>query len=128
MVAPAWRRRGAAAALLAAAEAAVELWDERQALLHVYQDNIAAVQASHCGWCASGERLARVLPTFAGRRTLPCLFLLIAQWTNTPLPLPPTPHAPLQLYQKQGYEVVLQEKKGLAAMGRRPRFLMRKRW
>ncbi|KAI7836825.1 hypothetical protein COHA_009326 [Chlorella ohadii] len=76
VVAPTWRRRGAAAALLAAAEAAVELWDERQAVLHVYQDNIAAVQ----------------------------------------------------LYQKQGYEVILQEKGGLAAMGRRPRFLMRKRW
>lgn len=49
VVAPTWRRRGAAAALLAAAEAAVELWDERQALLHVYQDNVAAVQASWLG-------------------------------------------------------------------------------
>lgn len=34
----------------------------------------------------------------------------------------------MQLYRKQGYEVVVQEKKGLASMGRRPRFLMRKRW
>ncbi len=52
VVAPTWRRRGAAAALLAAAEAAVELWDERQAVLHVYQDNIAAVQASQAGLLA----------------------------------------------------------------------------
>ena len=43
VVAPAWRRRGAARALLAAAEAAVEAWDERQAVLHVYQDNAPAV-------------------------------------------------------------------------------------
>jgi ribosomal protein S18 acetylase RimI-like enzyme len=44
VVAPSWRRRGAAAALLAAAEAAAAAWDERQALLHVYQDNEAALQ------------------------------------------------------------------------------------
>lgn len=44
VVAPTWRRRGAAAALLAAAEAAAAAWNERQALLHVYQDNEPAVQ------------------------------------------------------------------------------------
>ena len=128
VVAPAWRRRGAAAALLAAAEAAVGLWDERQALLHVYQDNIAAVQASH--WrmvflCRAGDTSALKLcwPPH------PALPFLAHCSMNLHAP-PPATHAlvPLQLYQKQGYEVVLQEKKGLAAMGRRPRFLMRKRW
>lgn len=44
VVAPGWRRRGAARALLAAAEAAVAAWDERQAVLQVYQDNAPAVQ------------------------------------------------------------------------------------
>ena len=45
VVAPAWRRRGGAQALLRAAELAAEAWDEQQAVLHVYQDNDPAVQA-----------------------------------------------------------------------------------
>lgn len=44
VVAPAWRRRGAAQALLAAAELAAGAWEERQTLLYVYQDNEPAVQ------------------------------------------------------------------------------------
>ncbi|KAL4422467.1 hypothetical protein ABPG75_008664 [Micractinium tetrahymenae] len=43
VVAPAWRRRGAAQALLAAAELAAGAWEERQTLLYVYQDNEPAV-------------------------------------------------------------------------------------
>lgn len=44
VVAPAWRRRGAAQALLAGAELAAGAWEERQTLLYVYQDNAPAVQ------------------------------------------------------------------------------------
>lgn len=43
VVAPAWRRRGAAQALLAAAELAAGAWEERQTLLYVYQDNEPAI-------------------------------------------------------------------------------------
>ena len=41
---PAQRRRGAATALLAAAEAVALAWDEGQATLHVYQDNASAIE------------------------------------------------------------------------------------
>ena len=42
---------------------------------------------------------------------------------------PPAPAPPaLQLYRRQGYQVLVGEKGGLAALGRRPRYLMRKQW
>lgn len=123
VVAPTWRRRGAAGALLAAAEAAVGKWDERQALLHVYQDNEAAVQAS-------SREAAR---PHTARTCLLCFTCCCAPPWRLALGLtrmhPPSP-APsaLQLYRRQGYEVLAEEKGGLATLGRRPRYLMRKQW
>jgi len=38
------RRRGAASALLSAAEQAARAWGEDQAVLHVYQDNTSAIE------------------------------------------------------------------------------------
>lgn len=77
VVAPGWRRQGAACTLLAAAEVAVEAMDERCALLQVYQDNAPAVK----------------------------------------------------LYQRQGYEIIGGQQKGLlGGLGQRPRYTMRKQW
>lgn len=39
-----YRRRGVASALLKGAENVAKRWDEKQALLHVYQDNVPAVE------------------------------------------------------------------------------------
>ena len=41
---PSTRRKGAATAMLTAAELIAQRWDEQQSLLHVYQDNTPAVE------------------------------------------------------------------------------------